>query len=215
MGVQYSPKIVTNNLVILLDPANIKCYPGSGTSVNDLTGNFSTGTLTNGASVSSNAFQFDGSNDYLTMGTRSFDLSAGYTAIMIARWNNFGGGSFGFNQPPLYINFYNGGGDKLRWETYAGNAMFSNAALSTGVNTFVAGTYGGGTSATARIYINGRLDNSTTLSSATSISGGELVLGEYAGYMNGSISYFLFYNRALSPDEIRQNFNATRSRFGI
>lgn len=215
MAYIHSPRIVTDGLVLALDPGNTKCYPGSGTSVTDLTGNFSTGTLVSGASVSSNAFQFDGSNDYLTMGTRSFNLSAGYTAIMIAKWNNFGGGSFRFNQPPLYINFYNGGSDRLRWETYGGNAMNSNTPLSTGVNTFVAGTYGGGSSATARIYINGRLDNSTTLSSATSISNGELVLGEYAGYFNGSISYFLFYNRELTAQEIQEIFIINKRRFGL
>lgn len=217
MSVMGGPSIIDSDLVLSLDPTNIKCYAGTGVSVTDLTRNFSTGTLTNGASVSSNAFQFDGTNDFLTMQTNSFNLSRGYTAIMIARWNSFGGGSFQFNQPSanLYINFYNGGSNKLRWETGGGSAFSSNASLSTGVTTFVAGTYAGGTSATARIYINGVLDNSATLNSATSITNGTLILGEYAGYMNGSISYFMFYNKELSGTEILQNFNAIRQRFGI
>ena len=47
MGVDYNPKIVTNGLVLCLDAANVKSYPGSGTTWIDLSGNGNNGTLTN------------------------------------------------------------------------------------------------------------------------------------------------------------------------
>ena len=39
MGLSHSPKIVTNGLVLCLDAANPKSYPGSGTAWTDLSGN--------------------------------------------------------------------------------------------------------------------------------------------------------------------------------
>ena len=38
MGINYSPKIVTDGLVLCLDAANPLSYPGSGSTWNDLSG---------------------------------------------------------------------------------------------------------------------------------------------------------------------------------
>ena len=48
MAFRYSPKIVTDGLVLSVDAANKKSYPGSGTTWYDLSGNAINGTLTNG-----------------------------------------------------------------------------------------------------------------------------------------------------------------------
>ena len=40
MAFHHSPQIVQSGLVLLLDAANTKSYPGSGTTWNDLTGNY-------------------------------------------------------------------------------------------------------------------------------------------------------------------------------
>jgi hypothetical protein len=42
--------------------------------------------------------------------------------------------------------------------------------------------------------------------------GGQVSAG---GYHNGNISTTLIYNRALTATEIRQNYNATKTRFGL
>ena len=52
MATKYSPKIITNGLVLSLDAANNKSYPRSGTTWSDLSGNNNTGTLTNGPTFS-------------------------------------------------------------------------------------------------------------------------------------------------------------------
>ena len=39
MGLSHSPKIVTTGLVLALDAANPKSYPGTGTTWKDLSGN--------------------------------------------------------------------------------------------------------------------------------------------------------------------------------
>lgn len=69
------------------------------------------------------------------------------------------------------------------------------------------------------IYIDGNLDASnntqpTTYTSDTNPRLGKQIL--YSSYnYTGNISQVLIYNRALTADEVAQNFNATRNRFGI
>ena len=47
MGLSHSPRIVTDGLVLCLDAANKRSYPGAGTTWTDLTANKNNGTLTN------------------------------------------------------------------------------------------------------------------------------------------------------------------------
>lgn len=66
MALAHNPKIVTDGLVLCLDAANPKSYPGSGTVWSDLSGNGNNGTLVNGVGYNSNNggyLTFDGSND--------------------------------------------------------------------------------------------------------------------------------------------------------
>jgi hypothetical protein len=68
MGLGHSPKIVTSGLVLYLDAANPKSYPGSGTNIVDVSKNNNTISLTNGTSFNNNLngfFSFDGVNDYI------------------------------------------------------------------------------------------------------------------------------------------------------
>jgi hypothetical protein len=63
MGTQGGPGIVTDGLVLSLDAANKKSYPGSGTAWTDLSGAGKSGTLTNGPVFSSDnvgIIDFDG-----------------------------------------------------------------------------------------------------------------------------------------------------------
>jgi hypothetical protein len=39
--------------------------------------------------------------------------------------------------------------------------------------------------------------------------------GSGSRFFNGNISQVSIYNRALSASEVKQNFNATKSRFGL
>jgi len=50
LALSHSPSIITNGLVLCLDAANSKSYPGSGTTWTDLSGNGNNGTLVNGIS---------------------------------------------------------------------------------------------------------------------------------------------------------------------
>ncbi len=47
MGHYYNPNIITDGLILSLDPSNTRSYPGSGTALNDLSGKAYHGTLVN------------------------------------------------------------------------------------------------------------------------------------------------------------------------
>ena len=66
MAFNYSPKIVTDGLVLYLDAANTKSYPGTGTVWTDISRTNNNGTLTNGPTYTSTfggSIVFDGTND--------------------------------------------------------------------------------------------------------------------------------------------------------
>jgi len=216
MGVYYNPASNSDKLVFCVDAGNLKSYPGSGTTLYDIGGgNKSAGFSP--AVFNSNGIDFS-ANAAPNFGTTTLDVSSGYTCIIIAKWSNFSGGSFHLNQSPMYINFYSGNNAKLRWETYAGNAMRTSASLVANQITYVAGTFSGtstaGGSGTAKTYINGSLDNTATINSGPSVSG-NLILGSYAGNFSGTIYYFSLHTKEFTSAEISQNFNAIRKRFGI
>jgi hypothetical protein len=75
MAVYAGPDIVENGLIVHLDAANPRSYPGSGTSWFDLSGRNNHFTLINSPVFSNNRFIFDGINDYaISLGSIS-DLS--------------------------------------------------------------------------------------------------------------------------------------------
>ena len=73
MSYANGPKIVTDGLVLCLDAANRKSYPGSGSTWYDLSGNGYNGTI-QGPTFSNNAFNFDGTDDYIDLSTYASSL---------------------------------------------------------------------------------------------------------------------------------------------
>ena len=76
MGVAYNPNIVTDGLVLCLDAANKRSYPGTGTTWTDRSANGNNGTLTNGPtfdSANGGSIVFDGTNDYVTTTKNNLD----------------------------------------------------------------------------------------------------------------------------------------------
>jgi hypothetical protein len=78
MGLTHSPQIVRDGLVLYLDAANPKSYPGSGTNVNNLSAPTNNGTLINGVAFSTEnggSFAFDTTNDFISVaGTEALNL---------------------------------------------------------------------------------------------------------------------------------------------
>ena len=70
MGVVGGNEIIRNGLIHYWDPANIRSYPGSGTTLTDLIGN-DDGTINNATFDANNygSIYFDGADDTITFDT--------------------------------------------------------------------------------------------------------------------------------------------------
>ena len=220
----HSPSIVTNGLVLCLDAANPKSYPGSGTTWYDLSGNGKNGALTNGSIYNSDnkgVIVFDGINDRIEIPSSTYTFNNACTFEM---WFNLTAinrnqGFMSINTGGYYVNFWMKDTNKLRWEVYQpapnGTAFFSNVSFVTNTWYHAVGTIGGGT---MTLYINGLYDNSTTNNYPPGTVTGIAYVGDYGAgnYPSASkIAQVKIYNRALSDTEIIQHYNATRGRFGL
>jgi len=235
MAVEYNrPKIVTDNLVLYLDAANTKSYPGSGTW-NDISGKGHAATIT-GATYNSDkggCFIFDGENDYATI-TDSSDFLFGTGSFTEEAWHKRGGNTT-WEAPIQRGNSSSWGG---LWINAAGNIWPYHYTESSGVVTLDTGDAAGtdwmhhmttttntGSAVTIKVYKNGvLLDSGTTSTSGwqpknTSV-GTDINIGGYSGasdyWYEGRIGLIRIYKgKALSAAEVKQNYNAQKTRFGL
>jgi hypothetical protein len=226
MGVGYNPKIVTDGLVLCLDAANNKSYPDSGTVWTDLSGNGNSGTLINGPTYSSadnGSIVFDASNDYVS-GTNNNSLQL-LNDLTVCAWVKLGDASNQGIFEKMILSPYNGYGITKQsgyfkfWTASAGSYGYTNSN-----NTYLSDNnwyyvVGRRLSGNNRLFINSILQTDSQ-SPLLSDSGQFYVIGRYysnvdAYYTGGHIAQVSVYNRALSAEEVRQNFNAHRGRYGI
>ena len=233
MGIAYNTSVVRDGLVLHLDAANVKSYPGSGTTWKDLSGNGNDGTLTNGPTYSSDNkgnFGFDGSNEYtvipnntsINFTTNSFSLSCwtktsqtGTTRMIMSKGNSDGIVSgTAYN---LYLG--NAGTTWLFgvWDGTGNGSTGSSQYVEVGKWVNLCGVYDAELSS-HKMYANGNLIGSSTRDVDDISVTNDLFVGSGAnGGLDwlGNIGICQIYNRALSADEIKQNFEATRGRYGI
>jgi len=231
MATEGGPNIVEDGLVLALDAANTKSYPGSGTTWNDLSGSSNSGTLYNGLTFSSNflgTLEFDGTNDYITTAnttiadSQTFSVWAMVTggpdspAGILTQHNYVSTANFGINHisgnklaPSIgYTNGTREYSSKPTNFTITHNEIF-NAVLV--YNHSENKIYW---------YINGQLDSSYTLSLTPKSTNYPICVGRWdAGYndyhFNGKVYSGHIHNRALPASEVLQNYNATKGRFGL
>jgi hypothetical protein len=204
---------VTDGLVLYLDAANRKSYPGTGTGWFDLSGQNNNGTLVNGVSFSSvnnGVFVLDGTNDYIDVPINL--TSTTYTVFGAARYVNVGGRTFsGKNN-----NWLMGHWSLTTRNHYAEGWVTSSQNGEQDTNWRIYAATGNPSSDLWGFYVNG-------VSNVTPNSGGSqgpngFAIGSYAGvseFSNSHISHLIVYNRVLTDNEIQQNFNTLRGRFGI
>jgi hypothetical protein len=225
MSLSHSPQISLNGLVLCLDAANRKSYPGSGTTWTDLSGRGNNGTLVNGVGYSGSnlgSLSFDGSNDYGTITGAS--LLGGFTGNFSIEFWFKGSGQSAF---AVFAEHY--GPSNQRWAIQAnnaGNTMIwvrdGNILITTsGVNPFnnswhqhVVSRVG----STITYYID-TISTGTETYSGSLNSGTTLEIGRYSGtgfHINGNLSNLKIYrDKGLTTAEIQQNYNALKGRFGL
>lgn len=225
MAGYHGNRIITNGLVFYFDFDNLNCYQ-SGTKCFDLTSSGNIGTLTNGTSFNNGVFDFDGTDDYINVpDSDSISITGDITIsfwLKITDFSNYRGiiGKTNGNQPgpfDFYLDIYSGNptffiGDG---SSFAGYSV-ANSAPQTGVWENIAVTFG---TDTITHYLNGITDGSNYIGTppfSIADSGTSMRIGsraDSATIMKGSVVIVQLYNRALSSDEIFQNYNALKPRF--
>jgi hypothetical protein len=227
MSFNFSPKTVTDGLVLYLDAANPKSYVSGSPTWIDISKNSNNGTLTNGPTYSTannGSIVFDGVDDYVA--TNFIPSSSDYTFCV---WGKSSSG--GFSNRILGNGDSTAGlhGADIIW-AYSTNIIYSvrrnganNATrdiqssvianLATGWHYIVV-TYNSSTGSvlycdTIRVGSNAVTGFTSTLPFRIGRD------GNGADKFNGNVSQVSVYNRALSATEILQNYNATKTRFGL
>jgi hypothetical protein len=201
--------------------------PGSGV-VNLVDQSFSGGQLTNGPTYNSSnggSIVFDGSNDMVIIPENPALNTQTPSVEVWVKTNATTQNGFWFEKGQVntqYSLFQEGG--VIQWrQNFSGSVTNLSTTTATYMNTSnwyqVVGTF---TSGARRLYINGVLVNSDTQSGTITTNANGMSIGVYGGfngsrgyYYNGNIASVKIYNRELTASEIQQNFNATKSRYGL
>jgi hypothetical protein len=241
MSTQYAfGKIVTNGLVLALDAADRNSYPGSGTTWFDLSGNQNSGSLINGPTFSSangGSIVFDGVNDFAlinnpeTIRNQDFTLSVwinpeiqNVAIISIIDFDHSGIPFQGLVMQSedattnryYYLAWYDGtqfqptggGGYGVGKGIQITTSVWQNIIYSKNGTTLLGYKNG------SQIYSGTASNGNVSYVTSRNLQIGNCVSQTGRNY-KGRIPNLLIYNRALSAQEVLQNYNAQKSRFRL
>lgn len=215
MATSYSPLAVTDGLILCLDAGNVKSYPGSGTTWTDISRNNNNCTLTNGPTFSSangGCIVFDGvddrvGNSNLKYSPFTYDVYFKGGSGYISRLFGYGWGLYvnNSNQLAVWVDTNTSHRSTTTYITYESTSItnisiaFTNSAFS--------------------LYKNGVfLQTVSTPASSVYSTTTQFNIGSDStsgGFFTGNIYSIKMYNRGLTAQEIAQNFNANKTRFGL
>jgi hypothetical protein len=214
----YPFDIVTTGLKINLDAGSQLSYSGVGTDWYDASNNqsktVSSGSPTfSGTGLSSN-FTLNGSNQWFTTDYKLSNTS--YTKIAIFQYNGttyniVSGGNTAQHAFWMSGTTYLHAGHNGGWST-----VISTTSLAQ--NTWYFGAVSFNSTTGWKLYVNGRLESTSSNTATVSGTGVSVLIGAYdpgANLFNGKIAQVMVYDRALSDTEIRQNYEVLRGRYGI
>ena len=228
MALIYSPNIVRSGLVLALDAADKNSYPGSGTTWRDLSGNNYVATK---AGTQSPTYPMWNSPGYFTFsgGTVGTNYSRFYlpglpafSGLSVFVWVRTSDAS----ESKTILRMQNSDFElSMNGSTqlyYAAGANYDNIGAS--YNTSYADskwhsmglTYDGNV---LRGYWDSSNVVSNTRGSVVNTEAGDLNIGTrddaYFQHFVGDVALIQIYNRVLNTQEITQNYNTQKSRFGL
>lgn len=229
MAVFSGPEIANNGLILNLDARNVRSYPGTGSSWTNLGSSQNVLTVGAGITHSNGAFVYNGTANQTTsftfnstqfintnytwiawvLGTQTVNNnmpSIGYGSGGWARLGfrsdvNWTFSAYNDSGPPNTSDVLIGAGSTTAWTNLCAVGDFSNSVI--------------------RTYRNGIFSSQGTYRNTTG-NGSSFGIGisgdTFTGWnstFTGQISIVQIYNRVLTETEIKQNFEATRGRYGI
>ena len=226
-----------------LDAANTKSYTGTGATWTDISGNGNNGTLINSpnyVSYNGGYLAFDGTEyiklpiaDDANFGSYwSFDMwayldrdsvnTSTYSTILSPQalftmsseddWNNGtttnSGFAFGWNK----VHYKQDGGSTQTYLGWTGPSVRTWHHFGMTLNNGTGTLYINGVSVTSATDFQDSFDGS---SGQKAICVADTYSGELRGRLEGYIPNFKFYTKTLSAAEVKQNFDAQKTRFGL
>ena len=215
--------IVTSGLILLLDAGNSASYPGTGTIWTDLSGQNNNGTLLNGVGYSSSnggVLTFDGVNDLISSFPSAFPNQTTKTLdIWFRSTSNVRQGLISNRQGStgwvLVINKDASG--RLEYYHTAGGSLLEINVISINNWYNVVLTYDA-TNLSTKLFLNGVNIKTGTLNLPVSSTFNGAIGNEQnivSSPFKGDLPIVRIYNRVLSTAEITQNFDITKTRFGL
>lgn len=233
MSFHYSPKIVTDGLVLCLDASNTKSYVSGSTTWNDLSKNIYNGTLTGGPTFDSadeGSIVFNGSNYVLGAAVTNTQYLNGFTVMSFHKLTSVGSYPTIFALGTIPSSFY----DSINIGYHADTGQLQSYLVTTAASyltplspatlnkiTCVTATWDGlSVNGSLKFYINQNLSLTTTTQGAlnTTANSTNYRIGNRGSLdipFIGSIYNVLLYNKALSAREVQQNYNTLKPRFGL
>lgn len=221
---------VSSGLELYYDPSNSSSYPGSGTILYDLSPSAINGTLSGGPTDSGNWFTFTGTQSIQT--GNLYGLFAGWQHSLEIWFNASAIGAVfsDTSSGPTNINYHTTGLEVYQTGPfYLTNAMLWNGTATTRVgggtvslNTWyqLVRIYDGSNIAYA--YLNKVKSSDTSISWSTPSPGWYLNFGSSettkfatGAAFQGKLGVIRLYNRILTQSEITQNYDATKSKYGL
>ena len=227
-----TPSYVTDGLVLNLDAGNLNSYGGSGATWSDLSQEGNDGTI-NGATYDSNGhFTFNGSSSVVSLDSTPFKFTESFSVSTWVKVNSFAGSYNRVIDMSYYpssngagwalTQYYNTSTIEFRLDDVAAAASIATNTLTLSTWYNIVGVYNS-VSNLGKIYVNGLEVDSSSTSGVLDYTGvNNLRIGATTEnnssdtrFFNGDVSKVQIYNKALSSDEITQNFNASKARFGL
>jgi surface protein len=210
--------IVTNGLVLNLDPGFTPSYPKGGTSWYDISSGGNNGALINGTSfneIGGGSMVFDGIDDYISTtysgitGTNPRTISIWFRPEITQNKNLLGYGTG--NTMRMW--------DVILYDGLVGVHLYTSGAeagtpYTVGVWQNIVFTF---TYPTITSYMDGVFKATYTNSNINTGTDNLLSIarGVFAAYYyyNGSMGPIQIYNRSLTAQEVLQNYNAMKNRY--
>ena len=203
------------------------------TTVKNLSSSSYPSTISGAEFNSAGYFVFDNANNDKIITSQTTVADTGMPGLTVELWANLssstvfgsGGTSWIFGEEGRYRILYDGAGNTTFVCATTNNGWYTTVTVvyhgSNLINSWrhLVGTYDG---SNLRIYVNGSFGSVTTSAISGNVnSAGDPVMSlmgtdaANVGWGTGNIGEVRIYNRALTATEVSQNFNATRSKYGV
>lgn len=224
---------VSSNLVLYYDPSNPSSYPGSGTTMTDLTGNGLNATLSNitytdpalnyngtssTSSTSDNSLLEPGSGDWTIEIWINYSVISGSSRCVMSKTNGGLAADWGYG-----IRTTSSGATYL--EVGNGTTSVTSPSFTVSTNTWyqIVGVWTNVESNSIALYINGvsKGSNSHSFTSVKNTTGALSLgsfnnnIGGFGQWVNGKMGIVRIYSSALTGDQILQNYYSAKRKYGL